>query len=95
MRGIISKIDLPRQASDKKNVYYRIDFKMDPDGRWAHTDVVPTFHNYLYWKSALESGPNTILDGLRYVFGSKVKINADSRVIIVGKLTEQPGLFKN
>lgn len=91
MRATITKIDPPK-ASKYQATFIRIYFNGD-DGKWYQTDVVPVYRNYKNWKPVLESGVGTVVDGLqtKWSYGriGNSKIDADSPVIIVGKIKEK------
>lgn len=82
MRGIITKIDPIKKSFNGQYTFQRIRFKLE-DGKFAKTDLCPTFRNYRNWKPIIDQGVGTEIQGLRIKGGVRVKtIDADSEVRI-------------
>lgn len=80
IRGKITKIHPTKKSFNGGYVFQRIDLKLE-DGRWAKTDLCPTFRNYKNWKPLIDKGVGTIIQGLRIKGGVRVMtIDADSDV---------------
>tara|TARA_Y100001963_G_scaffold159563_1_gene263785 strand:- start:3421 stop:3720 length:300 start_codon:yes stop_codon:yes gene_type:complete len=80
LKGKITKIHDPKKSYNGGYVFQRIDLKLD-DGRWAKTDLCPTFRNYRNWKPLIDKGVGTQVQGLRIKGGVRVMtIDADSEV---------------
>ncbi len=90
MKATLYKIDPLKEARKGALAFRRLYFHL-ADGNWAATDVVANFRNYTYWKPVIESGIGTIIDGI--FMKSKNKIDADSKITIVGKETNQQKLL--
>ena len=80
MRAVITKIDTPKKSFNGGYIFQRVRFKLE-DGKWAKTDLCPTFRNYKNWKPLLDLGEGTEIKGLRVKGGVRVMtIDADSDV---------------
>jgi len=80
MRATITKIDPPKKSFNGGYFFQRIRFKLE-DGKWAKTDLCPTFRNYKNWKPLLDEGVGTEIIGVRVKGGVRVMtIDADSDV---------------
>jgi len=73
MTGEIIKI-LPFKKSRNEDVcYLRVEFKLE-NGKWAKTDLVPSFRNYWRWKRVARLG--NIVRNLR--MKDEMTVDADS-----------------
>ncbi len=95
MRGVITKIHLPKKSFNGGYYFQRIDLKLE-DGRWAKTDLCPSFRNYKNWEKLLHVG--TEIKGIRVKGGVRVMtIDADSDVSLYSPpnvvTASQPTLF--
>ena len=97
MKGRVTKIDPIKTSFNGGYKFQRIRFKLE-DGKFAKTDLCPTFRNYKNWKPIIDLGVGTEIAGLRIKGGVRVMtIDADSDVRIYTAPTyDQPktlGLF--
>ncbi|MGH7249526.1 MAG: hypothetical protein ACREGC_00985 [Minisyncoccia bacterium] len=90
MKATLYKIDDLKMSNNRDVAYKRLYFNLE-DGSWAATDVVPTFRNYPNWKPVIEGGIGTIIDN--FFMKSKNKIDADSKIKILGKKPDQQKLL--
>ena len=80
MKGKITKIHEPKKSYNGNYVFQRIDLKLE-NGKWAKTDLCPTFRNYKNWKPLIDKGVGTMVKGLIVKGGVRVMtIDADSQV---------------
>lgn len=80
MKAEIRKIDKPKKSFNGSYIYQRVRFKLE-DGKFAKTDLCPSFRNYKRWKPLLEMGEGTKIKGVRVKGGVRVMtIDADSDV---------------
>ena len=63
MKAEITKIH-PTKTSRNGHSFIRVEFKLDT-GKWAKTDLVPTFRNFKRWKPFLDKGIGTFLTGVK------------------------------
>ena len=80
MKAVITKIHHPKKSFNGGYVFQRIDMKLE-DGKWAKTDICPSFRNYKIWKPLIDMGVGTEIKGVRVKGGVRVMtIDADSDV---------------
>lgn len=80
MKAVITKIDIPKKSFNGGYYFQRVRFKLE-DGKFAKTDLCPSFRNYKNWKPLLDQGVGTEIIGLRVKGGVRVMtIDADSDV---------------
>jgi hypothetical protein len=81
MKAKIIKID-PLKESRTEKSFRRIYFTLE-NGKWAKTDVVPSYRNYARWKPIInlyESGAEVFIDGVS--LRQEAEVDADSYVSI-------------
>ena len=89
MIGEIIKILPFKKSRNEDETYLRVEFKME-DGKWAKTDLVPSFRNYWRWKRVLRVG--NVVRNLK--MRDKITVDADSfPQLVVGSLVGSGSKF--
>lgn len=76
MKGEITKIDPPKASRNGDSSYIRVYFSLE-NGKFAKTDLCPTYRNYERWKRFLKVGTKVSNLQLKEVKGITT-VNADS-----------------